>query len=114
MPRKKIRPPLRDAEAPDPGLERSVQLFLVVLKLTNSARMAQVHDVMRAVGERIRTGVYEVACTATTLSHLEREVGAFLMEGDVVRIYPICRTCRRSVRLYGEGDLTHLPLAWIF
>lgn len=114
MPADKNRRALRTAAATDPGLEPSVHLYLVVLRLTDSGRMARAHDTLRALGERIRTGVYEVACTPTTLSHLERALGTVLMEGDVVRIYPICRNCRRSVRLYGEGDLAHLPLAWIF
>ncbi len=90
-----------------------VGLYVVIWQVRDPARARQVREILRFAGQAVRSGVVEVAATATRMRQLQEQIGVHLRDGDTVRIYPVCRSCRRRVRLFGEGDLAGLPVVWI-
>lgn len=88
-------------------------LYVVVTRVAERRNARQIDTLLRFAGERLRPGVFEVACTPAELQRLERALGAWVEDGDLVRIYPICARCRGRARLFGEGELAHLPVAWV-
>jgi CRISPR/Cas system-associated endoribonuclease Cas2 len=103
-----VRPPTPPRDVEEAGL------YVVVYRIADRSRARQVDELLRFAGEKLRPGVFEVAGTSATLHHLERDLGLYLREGDLVRIFPVCARCRRGVRLFGEGEPATLPVAWIF
>lgn len=96
-------------ETPEDG----TRLWVVVVRVADGKRRRRVDEVLRFAGERLRVGAYEVAATGAGMRRLEERVGECLGEGDLVRIYPVCARCRQGVRMWGEGDLAALPVAWV-
>jgi len=88
-------------------------LYVVVFQVAHPGRRRRVDEALRFAGERIRTGVYEVACSDRTMARLLEEMERALMDGDVARVYPVCRRCQRGAKLHGGPALTELPPAFI-
>ena len=91
-----------------------MRLHVVVVQIRDRNRARRVEDMLRFVGERVRSGVFEVVGTPERMSRLEREIGSLVGPQDTVRIYPLCGRCRPRVRLFGDGDVAQVPIAWIF
>jgi len=100
----------RESESPI----ETAGLFVVVIVIRNSKRRAPIVDTLRFCGTPIGPNVFEVAATAREMRRVEMDIGQHLEEGDVVRIYPVCKRCRSHTRLFGSGELAAVPAAYIF
>jgi len=88
-------------------------LHVVIVDTGDKNKGRRVDELLRFAGERVRVGAYEVVGTAARMGLLERELGGLVGEAGIVRIYPVCGRCRDRVRLFGEGDVARLPVAWV-
>lgn len=63
--------------------------------------------------ERVQRSVFEGEIPARRLERLVGEVIPLLEEQDSLRVYPLCRVCRRRIQVYGQGPVLADPDVWV-
>ena len=89
-------------------------LFLVVLAVDDAARRRRLRRILATFGQAVNDDAYEVPATPRGMVRLQRALEPELVEGDTVRIYPVCARCRDRAVSHGTDGFATVPLAWIF
>ncbi len=100
----------RVAQPQEPG----IGLYVVVLRLPAGHRRQRVRRLLAAHGQQINPDSYELPTNPRGLRALMLALAPELVPGDDVRIYPVCRRCQSSVKLFGAGELAQLPVAFVY
>jgi len=79
--------------------------YLLCYDVKNAARLRKVAKIMEGNGYRVQKSVFEAFLTADELETLTVRLNDVLdMEADTVRIYRICESCNKEIRIVGAGE----------
>ena len=93
---------------------KTYKLFVIAIQISEYRRRARVRRILNMHGSPINKDTYEVATDELGIRSIRTALTLELAEEDISRIYPICRSCRRAVAIYGKGELETPPMAYIF
>jgi CRISPR-associated endonuclease Cas2 len=100
-------------ESEKPGASVTSTLYVVVTNVRASERQQQVREILRFHGTEVRSCVYEVVASDTSIKRIQEELSYVLRPEDDVRIYRICENCRAASVVFGDSELASPPVAII-
>ena len=92
-------------------------LYVISYDISIDKRRAKLAKLLEGAGQRVQYSVFECDLTAKQYRSLEARIQKLLRldEGDSVRIYTLCATCRPQTQIFGKGPaLETSPEIYIF
>ena len=87
---------------------------VVEYDITDNSRRLQVARKLRNALDWVQRSVYEGEIEPAQVERLITRVIPLLEEeSDTLRIYLLCASCRRRIRVYGRGGIIEDPDVWI-
>lgn len=86
------------------------RFFVVVYDIVNDKIRLKVARHLDALGERVQYSVFELYLDKKEINTLSENI-LNLIEQDVdsIRFYQLCSSCRKSIKTFGVGKVTHPP-----
>jgi CRISPR-associated protein Cas2 len=91
-----------------------MMLVVVTYDIPNDKRRTQLAKALEDFGDRVQFSVFECLLEPPDIEGLAHTITNIINPNeDAVRIYRLCASCERTIRLIGQGNRTTLPDAWI-
>lgn len=82
-------------------------LYLVSYDITNNKRRTKLAKALKDFGDRVHYSVFEFILEPELLDKMIEQIEDIISEKeDSVRIYSLCGTCEKTVKIIGTGELT--------
>jgi len=79
--------------------------YLLCYDVKNAKRLRRVAKIMEGTGYRVQKSVFEAFLNPNDLRKLmERLTMALHIEKDSVRVYRLCESCNREIKIIGAGE----------
>ena len=89
-------------------------MFLVVAyDVVDDKRRQNIAKKLKDYGVRVQYSVFECILEETKFEEMVRSVLPFFQDEDSLRIYPLCQSCIKNVKAYGEAVVTTDPEVYI-
>jgi len=93
----------------------NVTFTIITYDVRTSSRRLQVAKILESVGSRVQRSVFEAYLDERTMNRLIRRLEQKIdLETDSIRIYTLCMTCRRQIRLIGQGKISRDEEVYVF
>lgn len=82
-------------------------LYLVSYDIPDTQRRTKIAKLLKDFGDRVQYSVFECLIDDKLLDKmLKRLERVVKVEEDNVRIYSLCASCEKTIKVIGQGDLT--------
>jgi CRISPR-associated protein Cas2 len=83
-------------------------MFVIVsYDVSEDKRRNKIAKKLKDFGERVQKSVFECNLDEEKIKQLVKTVVPLLdEEEDTLRIYKVCKECKKKTEIYGNGDLT--------
>ena len=83
-------------------------MFIIVCyDIASDKRRNKVAKKLKDFGERVQRSVFECILEDEKIKHLIKVITPLLDgEEDTLRIYKICKDCKKKTEIYGFGEIT--------
>jgi len=79
-------------------------LTAIAYDIADNKRRLKMARLLYGVADRVQKSVFEGYLDAATFERLRRQLGNLLdPKVDTVRLYRLCKTCRRQITVLGHG-----------
>ena len=81
--------------------------YVVSYDIPDSKRRTKVAKVLLDFGNRVQYSVFECIMDQRLLEKMTAKLSRTISEEeDKVRIYSLCATCEKSIKIFGKGEIT--------
>ena len=81
--------------------------FLVSYDIPDDKRRTKLAKALKDFGDRVQYSVFECLLHGDLLEEMVARIDGIVEEkDDSVRIYALCATCERAIRVIGKGKVT--------
>ncbi len=88
--------------------------YLVSYDVVNDRRRTKIAKKLEDYGKRVQYSVFECLLDDNRIEDLKRAIIPFLNEDeDSLRIYNLCQSCLKSVKVLGIGEISSDPEVYI-
>ena len=82
-------------------------LYLVSYDIPDTKRRTRLAKTLKDFGDRVQYSVFECILNSDLLEKLVARIDRIVVEkDDNVRIYGLCASCERAIRIMGKGEVT--------
>jgi CRISPR-associated protein Cas2 len=82
-------------------------LYLVSYDIPDTKRRTRLAKTLKDFGDRVQYSVFECILNTDLLEKLVARIDRIVVEkDDNVRIYGLCASCERAIRIMGKGEVT--------
>lgn len=90
-------------------------LYVVSYDISNPKRLRKVFNVLKDFGVSVQYSVFECDLTLSQVKEMIRLVSDLIdLKKDSLLVYPVCRDCRRKVKLSGQGRIWIDQKYWVY
>jgi CRISPR-associated protein Cas2 len=87
-------------------------LILIGYDIRDNKRRSKIFRIMKNYGLRVQYSVFEGDLESHHLKEMIREASDVVDHSvDSLRIYPVCASCVKCIKIIGIGELTDFPPA---
>ena len=94
---------------PSPSLTH----YIIAYDVTDDAHRTRLSKLLLDYGERVQKSVFEADLEAEDVKEILKRAANYLAQGDSLRFYPQCKTCRGRVQSLGRPTNVAVPTIWI-
>lgn len=88
--------------------------YLVSYDVVDDRRRNKIAKRLKDYGERVQYSVFECLLDEEKIKELKEKVMLFLNEDeDSIRIYGLCQSCSKNVKVLGIGEISQDPEVYI-
>jgi len=89
-------------------------LYVVSYDIPDDSRRTHISNILLDFGTRVQRSVFECILGQELLTNLTERLSKAIEEReDSVRVYPVCGSCEKLVRVIGKGKLTTDPDVYV-
>lgn len=82
-------------------------LYLVSYDIPDTKRRTRLAKALKDFGDRVQYSVFECILDSDLLEAMTTRIDDIVVEqDDSVRIYGLCASCERAIRVVGKGEVT--------
>jgi len=82
-------------------------LYLVSYDIPDNKRRTKLAKTLKDFGDRVQYSVFECILDGDLLEKMVARIGGIVVEkDDNVRIYGLCASCEKAIRIMGKGEVT--------
>ena len=82
-------------------------LHLVTYDIVNNRRRTRIAKCLKDFGSRVQFSVFECIMNSKIYGRMVSRVNTIIeKDTDSVRIYRLCSTCKKSIKIIGQGEVT--------
>ena len=84
-------------------------MHVIVYDVANDSKRNKIASMLLDYGDRVQKSVFEAELDIKDVREILANAVKYMEDGDSLRIYPICRSCRASIKAIGRSSNATIP-----
>ncbi|MDE3059087.1 MAG: CRISPR-associated endonuclease Cas2 [Bacteroidota bacterium] len=80
--------------------------YVVTYDIASDRHRTKIAKILKDFGDRVQYSVFECNLTDSEYTRLQKKLARHVEQGDSIRYYMLCGSCKEKVEIVGEGAVT--------